>query len=126
MKILFAECCGALVVPGSGGEVSWCRCKAACCWWEDPPSGKFACHSHFGINGVSVIGIHNSLLSEMFPNGFGAIQKNTIKQIIEDTPETYLFKTVESLIVRFRPEFTNDTKFYHQLPKGKGVSEQII
>lgn len=119
MKILFAECCGDLVVPDSSGKVRWCRCKRACCWWEDVNAGKFACHSFFGSNGVSILGINNALLTEPLTE-FPAIQKHTIKRLVEETPTSYLFKQVESLIIRFRPEFTNDTRFYYQLPEGVG------
>jgi hypothetical protein len=125
MKILFAECCGDLVVPESAGKIRWCRCNKACCWWEDANAGKFACHSFFGIKGCSILGINNALLTEPFVQRdsgyeFGAIQKDVIKRLIEETPDSYLFKRVESMIVRFRPEFTNDTRFYYQLPAGVG------
>lgn len=51
---------------------------------------------------------------------FPAVQKDTIKRLVEETPESYLFKKVESLIVRFRPEFTNDTRFFYKPPEGSG------
>jgi len=120
MKLLFAECCGDLIVPASyAHSPRWCRCGSACCWWREPLSGLFSCYSIHGEQKVSILGINNSLLYTEFPKiknegketEFGAIQRNAIQEMIEQTPDHFLFKQMRSMIVRFRPGFTNDTKF---------------
>lgn len=117
MKMLFAECCGTIVVPANkAGVARFCDCKAAACWWDDPVTGRFACYSAHGPLHVSIIGLHNGLLREPFssypPVGeYGIIQGNTISRILDETPSTYLFQQVRSLVIRIRPGFSNDTRF---------------
>jgi hypothetical protein len=126
MKMLFCENCGDLVVPSHEAyKPQWCRCNASCCWWINPSSGEFACWSQLGRQKVSVIGINNSLLTVPFSESlnendkkveFGCIQKDAIEAIIDNTPDSYLFKQLRSLIVRFRPGYSTDTFFAQSLP----------
>jgi hypothetical protein len=117
MKILFCENCGDLVIPNiQAYEPNWCRCQAACCWWIDPQKGSFACWSQFGERLVSILGINNMLLTEPFmvtenQSEFGCIQKTAIERMLLETPDSYLFKRVNSMIIRFRPGFTSETTF---------------
>jgi hypothetical protein len=118
MKILFAECCGDLVVPDVcvPGRVRWCKCRLACCWWRNPYTGDFSCWSLRGDRFVSVLGINNALLTAEFTqippnNEMGVIQADRMAKMIEDTPASYLFKTLKSLIIRVRPGFSNDIVF---------------
>ena len=110
MKILFAECCGSLVVPHSEPDnPNYCKCRSACCWWDNPHTGLFACWSTLGKYYVSIIGLHNGLLADLTPPN-SHVTKTDMEQILADTPSTYLFKTLNSLVIRFRPGFTNDTR----------------
>lgn len=117
MKILFCENCGDLVVPYTEAyKARWCRCNSSCCWWIDPQRGNFACWSMMGERVVSILGINNMLLTEPFVvtesnSEFGCIQKSAIERMLTDTPDSYLFKRLNSMIVRFRPGFSNDTVF---------------
>ena len=125
MKILFCENCGDLVVPSvEAYRPKWCRCGGSCCWWIEPNKGEFACWSQLGKESVSIIGINNSLFTTSFPliesEGkkleHGCINKITIKELIDSTPDSYIFKKVESLICRFRPGFSSDTFFASKPP----------
>lgn len=118
MKLLFCEACGDLVVPSAAAyEPKWCRCNASCCWWLDPKKGDFACWSQLGKNSLSVIGLNNLLLLEPFATNeaktseFGCIQKPVIERMLAETDDSFLFKRVNSLVVRFRPGFSSDTVF---------------
>jgi hypothetical protein len=121
MKILFAECCGDLVVPDpTPRKARWCRCKGACVWWDDPVSGRLAVYSRHGRFMLSIVGLHNGLLAQQFPvvrdpdtldRERGVITGDVITRIIEETPASYLFKTLRSLVIRIRPGYTDDTRF---------------
>lgn len=120
MKMLFAECCADIVVPDSiPRKARWCKCHTACVWWDDPHTGKLAVFSHHGKKAMSVLGLSNDLLVIPFstheqPDGrifeYGCIQGDRIKQLIEETPSSYVFKQVGSLIIRVRPGFSNDVR----------------
>ena len=64
-----------------------------------------------------MLGLHNGLLQEKFPQHgppdalkeFGCITKDKIERLISETPGSYLFKQVGSLIVRLRPGYSGDT-----------------
>lgn len=121
MKILYAECCGTLIVPDNQADTPrWCDCGKSSVWWIDPRKGILGIYSVNGIPGVSVIGLNNSLLREPFTKmndgrEYGCIQGTIIKRLIEETPQSYVFKQVESLVIRVRPGFTNDVKFFESL-----------
>lgn len=117
MKMLFAECCATIVVPSPvANRPRYCDCGASCCWWIEPYTGKFGCHSRTGKHSVSVIGLHNGLLQEPIPLQLGAMPKDTIRRLLDETPDHYLFKRVDSLVIRLRPGTTSDTFFYAELP----------
>lgn len=42
---------------------------------------------------------------------YGMIQKDTMRKMIDDCPSSYIFKHAESLVIRIRPGFSNDTFF---------------
>lgn len=120
MKLLFAECCSNLVVPHPVAyRVSWCQCRQAACWWENPDAGKLVVYTMLGKEYVSVIGIHNGFLTHQFPGHqdpqlgyreYGCIQGDTIKKLIDETPTSYLFKQLNSLIIKVRPGFSKDVR----------------
>jgi hypothetical protein len=108
MKLLFAGCCMDLVVPiGTANQVKYCKCGKCCVWWENPFTGQIAVYGP-SLDEVSIIGIHNGLLSH--PNQ-SYISKDIIQNILRETSDYYLFKTMESLIIRFQPGNTSDSKF---------------
>lgn len=113
MKLLHAMCCETIVVPNSEPfKENWCKCLKSCCWWENPWAGTFGCFSYNGISKVAILGLHNGLLVAHFPvfdKEYGCIQGSDIKAIITNTPDNFIFKQVNSLVVRFRPGFSNDT-----------------
>lgn len=120
MKLLFAECCASIVVPyGKAGVARWCECTRSCCWWDEPSSGKFVVFNFDGPKRVSILGIHNGLLRAPFKewdtekgrDEFGCIQRSVFKEILEETPDYYLFKSMQSLIIRVRPGFSDDVRF---------------
>jgi len=122
VKLLFCENCADLVVPDQKpNKPTWCRCQSACCWWIDPHAGRFGCWSGEGKENVSIIGINNALLTEPFSthysestgktHEYGCIQKDKMERMIDETPATYLFRQIRSLIIRIRPGFSNDTIF---------------
>lgn len=121
MKMLFAECCGSIVVPGNAAfDARSCRCGRSRCWWDDPTAGRFGCYSSLGIDAVSVLGLHNGLLRESF-QAIGVIQGDAMRRIIDETPDNYIFKQAQSLIIRFKPGFSNDTRFIEKsedIPRG--------
>lgn len=122
MKLLYCEQCGDLVVPsGTPKQARLCRCTRACIWWEDPAAGKLVVYSVSGPSSVSVIGLHNGLLTEPFhshrePSTEGGCERrlipgDTIARLIDETPGSYLFKQVQSLVIRIRPGYSSDTRF---------------
>jgi hypothetical protein len=116
--MLFAECCGSIVVPKADHVPNWCSCGAAACWWLNGRRGRFACYSTLGVKKVSVLGLHNGLLQAPFKTyadsttEYGCIQRDTIKKLVDETPSGFIFKHIESLIARMRPGFSNDTFFF--------------
>jgi hypothetical protein len=132
MKLMFCENCGDVVTPHRQANFpKFCECNGSCCWWIDPKAGQFGVWSHAGRKGVAVIGIHNSFLTAPFPNTvnetqqmveFGCLQRVTMEHILDDTPNSYLFKQLRSLIVKFRPGFSSDTVFATAPP---GVAPEV-
>lgn len=113
MKLLLAECCWNLVVPSNeANDPRWCPCKTACVWWRDPIRGLISVHSSRSPERVSIIGLHNALLRAPIPS-IGCVQRDAIRKLIDETDHGYLFKQVESLVVRIRPGSmaSNDTEF---------------
>jgi hypothetical protein len=122
MKLMFAECCATLVVPCRRDyRVRHCDCKQAACWWEDGQAGRLAVYAMGGKHRVSVLGLMNDLLHAEFSTHedrmkpgeireYGCIQGDKIKAMVENCPSNYVFKQLGSVIGRFRPGFTNDTK----------------
>lgn len=119
MKILYAECCRELVVPDSKAMAPrFCPCGKSAVWWVDPLDGRLGVYSGYGKEMVSVIGLHNGLLAEKFKqlgddgHEYGCIQGDVINRMVEETPSSYLFKQVGSLVIRVRPGFTGDIEFF--------------
>lgn len=62
-----------------------------------------------------VLGLHNKFLTA------DRLGKAGVKAIIDNTPDTYIFKHWESVIIRIRPGASNDTDWSEQLPGTFGV-----
>lgn len=108
MKLMFATCCNSLVVPDLTANIKTaCTCGQSSVWWEDPVAGKLVISSSFFGN-VSVIGLHNKLLT-LPCNSY--INKVQMEEILQNTSNDYLFKTMNSLVIRFKPELSSDTRF---------------
>jgi hypothetical protein len=108
---MLAHCCGVLVAPDSEANVSrWCDCKQCAVWWANPLLGHLACYGPTAKH-ISMIGINNDFLTSPYKklnegkDEYGCITKDEIDSMIDRCPHTYLFKTVESNIIRFRPDF---------------------
>lgn len=128
MKLLWARCCATLVVPHQKDfVVRWCGCRQSAVWWEDGALGKLALFNAAGSWRIEGLGLHNDLLRfNLAREGCGTVTLPEIKTILEATPSSYVFKQVESLIIKFRPGYTNDVKFISNIkdvPQQEEVSE---
>ena len=126
-KLMFCGECGDVVSPGlNTKEVRWCQCKRHAVWWDNPHSGQIRVHDSWmpertgGDGGQAwIIGLHNGVLT------FGGLiadhrknlltKKQDVEFLLSTTPDTYLFKTANSLVVRISPGSSNDTA-WSQLP----------
>jgi hypothetical protein len=82
--------------------------------------------------------LHNGLLTEPFhthrsdETHGGNVERplipgQTIRRIIAETPSSYLFKTLETLIVRFRAGYSNDTRFVEManIPPSEELTQYV-
>lgn len=126
VKFLFCEECAGWAIPGSPIKPAWCRCLRHAVWWQDPNLGILRVHDGDYPDGVVrdrkawVIGIHNGLLT--WSGGYGT-SREMVEEILARTPDTYLFKTCHSLVVRFRPGTTSDTAYAPLADKFLGVKK---
>lgn len=114
MKLLFCQDCGDIVAPHRQDmKVRWCNCRTHAIWWVDGTRGILRVHDTRGYNRYAfVIGLHNRFLG--FPgNHIGA---EDVKAILDDTPDTYIFKRINSPVIRIRPGYSNDTAWEATLP----------
>jgi len=108
MKLLWASCCFSIVVPNKNAKtIKYCDCGNSCVWWDNPATGELGVSSN-DINKVSVLGIHNGLLLSECSS---YVDKHKMEEILKNTETNYLFKTMNSLIIRFTPGNTSDTRF---------------
>lgn len=121
MKLLFAECCNSIVVPNRQNNiVTYCPCKQSAVWWIDGSIGHLGVYS-WAIIKVSVLGIMNNVLTATCGSW---VDKEQMKEIMDNCPDNYLFKTINSAIVRFRPTYSNDTFFFNDKSKIPGLSSK--
>lgn len=118
MKLLFCEACGDIVAPHRQAlKPRFCTCQRHAVWWVDPQRGILRICDTQGRRSGSlkgwpgkamawVIGLHNAFLS--WPEGHGA---QSVATILGDTPDSYIFKTWGSLVIRIRPGESGDTRW---------------
>lgn len=115
MKMMFARCCDTLVVPHPTDRVvRRCKCKRSACWWESGAEGQFRMYNASGnMQMTEGLGLHNGLLS-IHPDSYyalGTVSKTQFEVMLDATPDSYVFKQVGSMIIKFRPGYTNDVVF---------------
>lgn len=106
MKLMICHDCSDFVVPASLPNVKFCRCARHAVWWEDAQAGTIRVYDKLSGAACWLLGIHNGLIT--YPQKSSA---DLIRQIIDATPDSYLFKRQQSLIVKFRPGETSDSAY---------------
>lgn len=146
-KLMFCGACGDMVAPGQVDmRARWCHCGRHAVWWRDGRRGLLSVHDRLfperngGAGGKAwVIGLHNMLTmmggSTADPNsrwctpnevgdpptdGNLLTRKKWVEQALEDTPDTYLFKRVNSLVIRIAPGYSGDTRWDAVVPANAG------
>lgn len=144
-KLLFCGACGDLVSPGlNDNDPRWCGCKRHAVWWSYARSGhirvydrEFPGRANHPGGKAWFIGIHNSILSfggmVGDPNapindtrdptspvqlGNYLTRRGWTAELLAMTPDSYLFKQANSMIVRFYPGATSDSSYAATLPDG--------
>lgn len=118
MKLLFCEVCGDIVAPHRQAlETRSCNCQRHTVWWVDPSAGVLRVNDRYGHDSGTfkgwpfeakawVLGLHNAFLG--WPYNHDA---DSIKAILDATPDSYIFKTWGSVIIRIRPGESGDTRW---------------
>jgi hypothetical protein len=101
------------------GKLRWCACGRHAVWWRDAYRGELSVHDQWrglddekGRPAAFVLGLHNGWLQHPLPT----LCKEDYDQVLEETPDTYLFKKLNSVAIRIRPGHSSDTK-YDELPE---------
>jgi len=133
--MLWARCCATLIVPHPQDlVVRWCKCQKSACWWENGASGRFAAYSTLGPSDIEGLGLHNDILRHALYDrsgnlkGASCLTEAEIKEFLANTPDSYLFKRINSLIIKFRLGYTSDTRFVDQIadvPKMEEKAEVV-
>jgi hypothetical protein len=121
VKLIFCEVCGDIVAPDPvARRVRECACGTHAVWWEDPQAGQLrVCyksgHKHLvaanngaprGRPEVFVVGISNAILQF---KGDAMLSADAVQAVIDQHPESYIFRKARSLVIRIRPGDSNDT-----------------
>jgi len=129
MKLLYCPSCEDIISP-YGEKKNYmpraCQCNTFEVWWINPLTGELGIrdnswnkeeHQHWQKKAIEtggkcwVFGLHNGFISM---SGSDAINKNKLQELLDDTPDNYLFKSSNSLIVKIFPGFTSDVKMFPQ------------
>jgi hypothetical protein len=143
-KLMFCGDCGDVVSPGLRDmNPRYCECGRHAVWWRDGSKGLISVHDikfperNGGDGGKAwVIGLHNHILQmgglmantslraytpnedpDMPYTGNHRTRKAWVEQALADTPDSYLFKQVNSMVVRFAPGATSDSKWEAVVPR---------
>lgn len=116
MKLLYCTDCGDIFSPYRGNyKPRICGCGRFAVWWRDGNKGLLSVWDKRGQKrGAWVLGITNSFLQ--FP--LISMTADIIEDIIEQHPDTYLFKSLRSCIVRISPGDSNDTQWEDAIASG--------
>lgn len=121
MKLLYCEACGDIISPfGLARRGRDCRCGLHRVWWENPQTGELrVCYmsghpkamevrggAPAGSPECWILGISNSFLHH--PSA-GTPSAEEVKKMLDDTPDSYIFKATRSNIIRIRPGQSGDT-----------------
>ena len=68
------------------------------------------------------MGIHNGLLNEPTHT----VSKAQTRRILDETPDNYLFKTNDSLIIRVFPGVTGDIELFTTMDNVPGKPPDVI
>lgn len=101
MKGLFCCACGDIVGLRAGETVS-CQCGRCSGGWDDPAKG-LAWYFAEDRPLLWGLGFHNNFLTH--PGSTWEAHH------VWETADGYYFKSMESPVVKFRPGFTNDTRW---------------
>lgn len=116
MKLMSCAHCGDFISPyREPRKPRWCQCGAFAVWWEDPATGVLRVHAKIGAHldpNAWVLGIHNGFLTLPEP-----IKAHHVAQLLNETPDSYIFRRIGSPIIRIRPGESNDTA-WASLPGG--------
>lgn len=131
-KLLFCAECGDVVAPSHvDKQPRFCRCQRHAVWWDDGSKGHvrvidtWVPHRSSSLGAKAwIIGIHNGLLTEggiTCDAGNGQTTAAQVAALLDDTPDTYLFKRANSLVIRFTPGSTGDSNWASSLPGADGA-----
>lgn len=113
MKLLYCLDCRNIIQPFVKNIPRFCSCEKHAIWWENNNKVVVYCKS-MKEKKCYVLGIHNNFL--LMDEGQG-LYKEQIQNILKNTPDNYLFKRWNSLIVRIIPGLSGDTQFTDKLPE---------
>jgi hypothetical protein len=124
-KLLYCEPCGSILSPNRAArQPRWCTCARHAIWWENPSAGDIRLHDKFSVrdgthvNGIPhrpaayVLGLHNALLEDPSEVTTAAF----VETVLRRTPSNYIFKEAMSLIIKFRPGVSDDSRWAAELP----------
>ncbi len=130
-KLLYCDVCQNIVQLKKTPRIPvWCDCKRHAAWWENPSAGDVRLHDaqavrHGGhTNGVPhapagwVLGLHNALLTSQIEE---VTTEAFVTRVLASTPDNYIFRQAGSLIVKFRPGVSDDSRWAENLPKRAGA-----
>jgi hypothetical protein len=134
--MLFCLDCGDIVAPlSTARKPRFCACQRHAVWWENPATGVLRIHDTQGVfdppnpNYVGgpdaqpqwqrkhpphmayIIGLHNRFLT--WEKGHS---KESVAMLLDSTPDSYIFRRINSLVIRIRPGESNDTDWAERLP----------
>ncbi len=128
MKALYCVNCGDIIAPlPRANEPRWCQCGRHAVWWRDPFEGLLSVHDTQRIMQVGieedgreiaappswwspaafVLGLVNSWLTSPHE----PLTAEDYRQFVLEIPPSYIFRTVGSVAIRFRPGESRDTRW---------------
>lgn len=115
MKLLYCQDCGDILAPyREANKVRTCLCGRHSVTWDDPTTGAISLCDNSSTTGEPILeprawllGVTNTFLG--YPGEW--MGKKDIEDIIESHPDYYLFKSIGSCIVRFRPGAASMTQW---------------